>query len=247
MRQLDLLSGDGPLSVTDQMGFSVTFKRSAQRRTLEIIIKEGEVQLMLPRSVSDKEGMAFVREKRDWILRTLAKQQNVLKEIPVKQYCEGELFSYLGRDYPLRLFTTTQPSVQFSNGQFYVGVRAGTPERRAAAAKNLLWKWYQERALEVLSEKSHAFAARVNRKVNEIKLRRTITKWGHCTADGVIQYNWVIIAAPEPVVNYLVAHEVSHLVYRSHGVRFWGQVEKLFPGYKSHQTWLRVNGHRLVI
>lgn len=234
------------LSLADELGFDVLVKRSPRRRTLELIIRSGDVILMLPAFVSDREARQFVRDRRDWVLATLDKQQQLLAESAPRRYQEGELFPFLGRDHALKIFIARgRASVQLANGNLYAGIKPSSAADRPEQLKKIIRRWYQKQAREMLTQKTLALAASIGREVQSVKLRRTKTKWGHCTADGVIQYNWQIVAAPEPVVDYLVAHEVSHLVHRNHGQRFWKHVARLYPDYLPHQQWLKDNGHKL--
>ncbi|MGI1680100.1 MAG: M48 family metallopeptidase [Cellvibrionaceae bacterium] len=240
------VKGATVLELFDELGFDVVIKRSSRRRSIEIIIRSGQVQLMLPQFVPTAEGLEFVRHKKAWVLKTLKRHSEKTEDVVEKRYEENELFSFLGREYPLKIYFSKKPQVQFTNDSFMVGIRK-SKEDRAGEIKKTLWKWYQQEALKILSHKTKNLAEKINRPVTEIKLRRTKTKWGHCTTEGVIQYNWQIIAAPESVIDYLVAHEVSHLVHHNHGVRFWRHVERLYPEYKEHQLWLKQNGHKLAL
>lgn len=235
------------LSTQSELGFDVTLKRSPRRRTLEIIIRRGEVCLMLPQFVSDREGRQFLRQRRDWVLRTLEKQRLHAEEIVVKQYVEGETFYFLGEAYPLRIVAAKRGNVQRVNGKLYVGVASRAGQISAEAVRKVLWQWYRKQALEILSAKTDALVEKIGRSHAGVQLRRTKTKWGHCTAAGVIQYNWQIMAAPEAVIDYLVAHEVSHLVHPNHSQRFWRYVERCCSDYKKQRDWLKRLGHTLVI
>jgi predicted metal-dependent hydrolase len=82
-------------------------------------------------------------------------------------------------------------------------------------------------------------------KLGKVTYRKTRTKWGHCDESGDIQFNWLLMLAPKPVLDYLIAHETSHLRYLNHSARFWRTVESLCPRYKEHRDWLTNNGHRL--
>ena len=231
----------------ESLGFELTIKRSARRRTVEIIIRNGGVDLMLPNFVPEAEGLDFVTSKKNWILKTLARQDQLAQELILKHYVEGEGFEYLGKTYILRLYITTRPAARLVDDNLYVGIRDSKRGSKSEAVKKQVWAWYQRQALKLLTEKTMALAAKIGRECAGVKLRRTKTKWGHCTRDGIIQYNWQIVIASEAVVDYLVAHEVSHLVHHNHGKRFWRHVEKLCPDYFEHEKWLKAHGHKIML
>ena len=82
----------------------------------------------------------------------------------------------------------------------------------------------------------------ITRKIKNYKAR-----WGSCSAKGDIGYNWKIVIAPRKIVDYVVFHELSHLLQHDHSERFWGQVEKYVPDYRECRSWLKKNGPGLFI
>lgn len=231
------------LQADDEFDFDVIVKRSPRRRTLEINVRNGRVQLMLPSFVSDSDGMDFLRRKRDWIRRALRRQRVRAAEIVEKTYQAGELFSFLGRQYVLQLGESPRKQVNLEDNS----LRVLLPTLDSDSVRQAIWQWYREQARSILSAKTEARVKQLGQRHAGIRLRQTKTKWGHCTAGGVIQYNWVIVTAPEPVIDYLVAHEVSHLLHLNHSPAFWQVVESLQPDYRVQRAWLRKYGHTLTV
>ncbi len=85
----------------------------------------------------------------------------------------------------------------------------------------------------------------VEHKITEIKLRKTKSKWGHCTSTGVLQYNWMIMLAPYSIIDYMITHEVCHLLHMDHSQRFWNRVESICPDCDHYINWLKEHEHRL--
>lgn len=231
------------LQVPADFDFDVVVKRSPRRRTLEISVRNGRVHLMLPSFVSDREGLAFLRRKKDWIRQALKRQELRAEEVVERSYQAGEEFPFLGQHYALHLTGSSRKQVQLEERRISVSLPNLDPE----SVQRALWQWYREQALVILSRKTDAMVQQIGKSYAGIRLRKTKTKWGHCTAKGIIQYNWLIIAAPESIVDYLVAHEVSHLVHLNHSPAFWRVVESLQPDYKNQRAWLKARGHTLVI
>jgi predicted metal-dependent hydrolase len=97
-----------------------------------------------------------------------------------------------------------------------------------------------------LSARAGEKAQRIARRPGRISIRDTQSRWGSCSSDGDISFSWRLILAPEPVLDYVVAHEVSHLVHLDHGPRFWALVEKLAAEVAGPRRWLRRNGGALL-
>ncbi|MFB1001890.1 MAG: M48 family metallopeptidase, partial [Pseudomonadales bacterium] len=81
----------------------------------------------------------------------------------------------------------------------------------------------------------------------KISYRRTTSKWGHCTSEGNIQYNPLLMLAPQFVVDYIIAHEVCHLRHANHSKQFWNLVDGVYPQRNHAENWLKQHGHRLAI
>jgi len=82
-------------------------------------------------------------------------------------------------------------------------------------------------------------------RLNKVTFKKTKSKWGHCTHDGRLQFNYLIMLCPPPVVDYLIAHEVSHLKFIDHSENFWQTVAQLDPEYIHRRRWLRQQEHKL--
>jgi hypothetical protein len=97
-----------------------------------------------------------------------------------------------------------------------------------------------------LSERAEAMAAQIGRKVARVTVRDTVSRWGSCARGGNLSFSWRLIFAPEAVIDYVVAHEVAHLIEMNHSQRFWRIVEQLHPDAKAERLWLNNNRLRLM-
>lgn len=103
----------------------------------------------------------------------------------------------------------------------------------------------KRQAREDMDRLSRNHASSLGTKPSRIVMRDTTSRWGSCSSTGTLSYSWRIVMAPPEVIDYLAAHEVSHLREMNHGPRFWALVEQLCPDYKEHRQWLRVHGQTL--
>ncbi|TCD16034.1 M48 family metallopeptidase [Oricola cellulosilytica] len=88
-------------------------------------------------------------------------------------------------------------------------------------------------------------SAAVGRKAKSIRFKDTVSRWGSCSSEGNLSFSWRIMMAPRPVIDYLVAHEVAHLVHMNHSKEFWALCEELCPDTKRCKAWLKKNGGAL--
>jgi predicted metal-dependent hydrolase len=226
--------------------FAFELVRSARRRSISIEIAKAQVVVRAPYFVAKVDIEKFVREKSLWVQQKLAQQSQQISVLPSYSFVNGSSLPFLGE--PLTLVVHKQPraDVVRYGAQLLVilTTRSRLPDEQQA--KRLVCQWYQQQALVLLQAKTEAAAARLGTMHTGVTLKATRSKWGHCTVQGAIQYNWQILLAPEPIVDYLVAHEVSHLLHHNHSPAFWAVVASLCPDYKKRRAWLKTHGMQLM-
>lgn len=212
----------------------------SRRKTLSIVVKEGQVQVRAPLRAPMYWIREFVEEKSRWIQRQVLEQRQKLNERLVIN--QGRKITFLGKSRSIQVIRSKQSRVEID--QFYLYLYA--PDRNPLKLEKLFYQWLQRQAKEYMSTRTIKTARQLGleKRLGNIMFRKTKTKWGHCCHDGTIQYNWLAMMAPKEVVDYLIAHETSHLKYMDHSERFWRTVESVCPDYLELRDWLRDNGHR---
>lgn len=104
---------------------------------------------------------------------------------------------------------------------------------------------YKKRLRPVLEERIACFAGLMKVRYNRITVRAQKTRWGSCSAKGNLNFNWKLALVPPKVLDYVVVHELSHLIEMNHSPRFWQQVALVLPDYMDRRLWLKENGSRL--
>ncbi len=212
------------------IGVEIRRSKRARRLSLRVSGLDGKVSLTIPSRGSKREAMSFLREKEAWIRGHLAKHPEVSlvgvgQEIPI----EGQMrLIQVGSGRAVRL----EP--------YDIFVPAGD-DKAARRIQGFLKTMARDR-LMAASEK---YAARLGRPFSKITLRDTRSRWGSCTTDGNLMYSWRLILAPSEVLDYVAAHEVSHLSEMNHSAAFWAEVERLMPDYQAPRKWLKQHGSEL--
>lgn len=210
----------------------IILRRSARARrfSLRVAQADGKVTLSLPARAREAEAMAFAASQEGWIRAALARMPaaevvRIGSVIPV----EGRL---------LRLAAGQGRAVQVVGDSLLV---PGDPARagvRVAAYLKVL-------ARDRLVAASDRYAAQIGRKVAQVSLRDTRSRWGSCTAEGALMYSWRLVMAPPSVLDYVAAHEVAHMVEMNHSDRFWAVVARLYPAWQDERAWLKRQGGAL--
>jgi len=235
---LDRRGNTGPVGQICELGIGapvmVRVSRRARRMALRIDSVGGKVELVLPRGVPAGAGLRFLAAKREWIAARLAA---LPQPVP---FVEGAFVPVLGVPHRIRHDrNSARPPVEIVDGEIRVG---GDPAHLARRVRDHLVLT----ARVELAPRARRLAARIGRQASRITIRDTKSRWGSCSGQGNLSFSWRLILAPEPVLDYVVAHEVAHLVEMNHGTLFWQLVESLTPGSAAPRAWLRRHRNRLL-
>ncbi len=225
------------------MNIEYVIKRSKRRkRTVALKIDDnGNVIIMVPYRMSSTEIHKFVQSKEKWIQKHITNILEKKKKIKSKKFQSGEYFLYLGKRYKLIVHNNVDFKLHLTGENFILS------SDYALKAKDLFINWYKEAAYLYISEKALYFADILKVKFKNIKIISARSRWGSCSADNRLHFNYKIIMAPGDVVDYVVLHEVAHIIEKNHSKRFWNIVGKIMPDYKIKRKWLRENGFRLYV
>lgn len=207
----------------------ITLRRSARSRRFSLRVgqADGRVLLSVPLRAREGEALDFARAHEGWIRAALAKRPATAPlTIGSQIMVEGAA---------LTIAAGTGRVVRTLGDQLIVpGDAARIPLRIATFLKL--------RARDRLVAASDRYAAQLGRTVAQISLRDTRSRWGSCSAQGALMYNWRLIMAPPAVLDYVAAHEVAHLIEMNHSPAFWAVVARLYPDWQAQRVWLKRHG-----
>jgi predicted metal-dependent hydrolase len=209
-----------------------------RRRTLGITVDAEGLKVAAPLRAPWREIDAFLREKQRWILAKLDERARVPRA-PVLHGASGESLPVLGTPCTLEVLEGTR-AVAHESGRLIVSA----PRLRALET---LVRWLKGKALEALAPRAAHFAARLARPAPRIALSNARTRWGVCAEDGTIRLSWRLIHLEPRLSDYVVAHEVAHLVELNHSKRFWQLVAGLYPDWREARGRLQLAGASLPI
>ncbi len=223
MTQIDLT--DPPCRVT------VLRNKRARRFTLRLDPGGGGAFLTVPDAAKQRDWHAFLNQHTGWLARALAKQPSRVV------IADGAMVPIGGTEHKIELRDGRRraPFVE-SNRLILTGKGAEGP--RVAAFLRL-------RARDLIEPAVRLYARRVGRRVERISLRDTRSRWGSCSSTGTLSFSWRLAMAPDPVLDYVAAHEAAHLVEMNHSDRYWAVVDRLLPGWSEHRDWLKSHGRGL--
>jgi predicted metal-dependent hydrolase len=213
---------------------NVLFIRSHKRKSVGIqVLVDGTVKVTIPYFLPKFLVNKILKEKEEWIqsarLQTVSRQE--------KKVVEGS-YLYLGKQYPLAVRPGQKELIEVSDKLYIASFNKKFLEK-------YLTSWYKQQARKVIVERVNHYAAIAGLKFRSIAITTAETRWGSCSSNKTLNFNWKLIMAPLEVIDYVVTHELAHLTELNHSRNFWETVRKMYPLYREYRTWLRRNGERL--
>ena len=229
--------------------FDVTVIRSSRRKTATIKVDLEGVSVRIPADLPLARIEKLVAEKTAWIERKLAeaerKQRGIAGQLEQSStLADGSRVMVQGQLLPLKLIASDQMKVVQSSDRLEVYADADLIADKEQL-RALVEQWLYRRAVEELNFCVNVYKQRVGATPSRIQIKDYRARWGSCKPDGSIQLNWRLIHAPMHIMDYVVVHELCHLLEMNHSKHFWSEVERVEPQYKMKRQWLKDNGWQL--
>lgn len=227
---------------TTYIEFDVVFKK---RKTIKLTVEPPDkVIVMAPLGVAEDLLIEKVKTKANWIVKNIVRFKNIKYQNIAKEFVNGESFMYLGRSYSLQIVldeAVKKPEVKLYRGKFYVTVVKKDEETIRAAME----EWYRAKGKEQIEDRIMHFQKYFKEKPNSIKVKEQKSRWGSCTYKNDLLFNWRMVMARADVLDYVIVHEMCHMIHKDHSKNFWQSVESIIPDYKDKKEWLKYNGIRM--
>ncbi|HBJ2611226.1 TPA: M48 family metallopeptidase [Clostridium botulinum] len=216
--------------------------KTKKRKTISIKIgKEFIIEVTAPLGTNEYTIEQVLKKEEKWIIKKIKK----LKEV---ENFNG--YYYLGELYYLKIkeVRSLYFKLELDSNKFMVYINPGIlKEKREVIIKDNLEKFYKEKAVKVLKERTDYYSNILKVAPKNIVIKNQKTLWGSCSSKGNINYNYKIVMAPLKILDYIVVHELCHLVHMNHSKDFWQLVESIIPDFKERRNWLKENGYKLKI
>ena len=211
----------------------------SRRKTASIYIeRDGQVSILVPDKLTDRQVEALVESKRKWIYKSLAEWQDLNARRVHREYVNGEGFLYLGRSYRLKLVSDLAEPLMLKDGYFCLRTSNGSLPDADAAFK----AFYRAKGAVRIPPRVAYFQAKMDVEPKAVRVIELKHRWASCSPGGNLNFHWKCMMAPLTILDYIVVHELAHLVYPNHTKAFWNEVDKVMPDFQERKEWLRVNG-----
>ncbi len=175
----------------------------------------------------------LVEKKFAWIEKKMQEFEKRPKAVK-KTFFEGEEFLHLGRKYKLKLTEGIKIELGENLELFF-------PRTFLWRARQRMSDWYKKQAQKAIFERTEIIASKLNLKYSSLKISNAKTNWGSCGPKNSLNFNWRLVMVPEKIIEYVIIHELIHIVEKNHSAKFWNKVAVVMPEYREAREWLRHN------
>lgn len=236
------------MHVSNVLPVPYIIRRSKRAKHLRVIVRPGEIIITAPSRTSESDIKNFILAHEEWILRKYRYFDQFVSNCGRNRaFLGGEEISFMGKRLNLVVVESDLPNrVTLDDCRLIIYISHGLEaEEKQKEITGKLEQWLKDRAREFVTGLAIDMSKELRVQFKDIRIKNQKTRWGSCSRQGNLNFNWRLIMAPPEVFQYVVAHEVSHLVHMNHSRKFWETVESILPGYARPKKWLKENGRIL--
>ena len=218
-----------------------TLKQS-RRKTLSIYIEaDSSISVLAPESKTIGDIEKVIENKRYWVYKELAEKEMLNADRVKRDFVNGQGFLYLGKSYRLSIVDTQDMPLKLMNGYFCLWQNA------VETAEKSFIDFYRQKGLKKFAARVRYYQEMLGVRPAGVRVLDLKTRWASCSEDKTLNFHWKTMMAPMKIIDYVVVHELVHLIYPNHTDAFWNEVDKILPDYAERKEWLKENGVSLDI
>lgn len=226
------------------LDFNIIYKR---RKTIGIYIDlYGRIELQVPKDTTKDTIISLIEDKWEWINQKSKEMKDRIAGPTDKVYDHGEEFMYMGKAYPILIFSNTsdqQDYIVFEVNQLHIYVK----EHKDEAIKIVLKRFYYQQCKALIEKRIRIYQSEFKMKPRSIRITDDNSNWGTCNSRLELTFNWKLAMAPLEVIDYVVVHEMCHMVHLNHERSFWRLVGKILPDYEQRANWLALSSWKMIV
>lgn len=224
--------------------FNIIYKK---RKTFGIYIDiYGNIEVRVPKDAKELQITQMVEERFEWIIKKSNEMKERSKGYSKKTYVQGEKFMYQGQEYPIEVIETDGPDK--NNAVLQEGIlKVYVKTHEETQVQEALKRFYYQQCKALIDIRIRHYQGQIKIKPKSIRLADNKTNWGTCNSKRELTFNWRLIMAPVEVLDYVIVHELCHIIHMNHDRSFWRLVGKYFPDYEASQRWLALSNWKMVL
>ncbi|MCA1318650.1 M48 family metallopeptidase [Bacillus tianshenii] len=230
------------------LGETIRFEIKYKNRTsIGIAIDSyGDLEVSVPKKTPDEQVIRLLEKNWAAILQKVKEVKARLDGPKEKVYENEEQFLYLGNTYPINIIqdqNINRDHVVFEEDVLHVYAMQLDEEK----LKQSLKRFYYQQTKALVAESIASYQMHFKKKPRSIRITDSKTTWGTCDSNLGLTFNWRLAMAPREVIDYVVVHEMCHMVHLNHDRSFWRLVGKIMPDYKEKERWLALSNWKMTV
>lgn len=195
----------------------------------------GEVILTAPLEATDDHINHIIQKRKKWILKSI-EYFNKHNKVEIKEYVSGENFKYLGKNYRLKVYKNNEEKVLLLRGYLQIFIKDKTQYEKK---QKMIDNWYKQKAELYFQKIIKNYTSIIQKKVNTIRVRKMKTRWGSCNPNkSYINLNIELIKKPKECIEYVIFHELAHLIHADHSKSFYNYLNTYMPDWQKRKNKL---------
>ncbi len=212
----------------------------SKRRTLSIHITPNLIEVRAPNHLAEYKIHEFLLRKHKWIHTTFTRITALKKDFPTPTFENGDTLLIMGKQHRLHLINGRPKRIQINPDTTSLEVTHTNPT--PDKIERMIHRWYRDQLQFIIENRIAVYQPKIKKPYSQIQYKKMRSRWGSCSATGVLVFNVALIKTPLHIIDYIVVHELAHLVHLNHSKRFWNLVESILPDYKKANAWLKEFG-----
>ena len=226
------------LQQTEQIYRDIKYSlKQSKRKTLSIHVeRDGSVSVIAPENLNIDEINAIIEGKRLQVYRHIAEWESLNIAKRARRFVNGESFLYLGNLYRLEIVESQETPLKLHQGYFHLR------KKDLPMAGELFIQFYKDKGLPKVQERAELYSRPLGIELRDIRILDLKNRWASASKNGNLNFHWKCMMAPLKVLDYVIVHELCHILEPTHNSAFWNLVDKLIPDYAERKIWLREHG-----
>ncbi len=221
-------------------GLHIEVRLSSRRKNVSLTVdRGGELVIHAPDSFATEELSSWVKGKLLWIQGKLAHREKLVSHVRDPEYVSGERFGYLGRTYRLVVVQDQEQALHFDGTSFFL-----REDVRSEAVAHFRC-WYISNGTEWVENRVQRLATKTGIRPNRIELRDLGYRWGSCGKNQVLYFNWKALQFPVRLLDYILLHELAHLIEKNHSKAYWGILDRALPDWTQRKEEVQSKAREL--
>jgi len=228
---------------------TIQIRRSPRAKRLRLLVKPGLIELVVPPTAQEAVALAFLEKHRAWAEGKLWELNDKALQVPVHpRFTASPTLPWRGKELPL--LVEEHPGGRFKlevgDETIRIALPDGLGETRDELALRAFYVWTRRWLRGRVAQLAEHHAPHAGLRPRDIRVKAMKTRWGSCGPRNDININWLLALAPEPVLEYVVVHEICHIRERNHSPAFWALVASHLPHYQEQRRWVKRHGGELM-